>query len=74
MKHLLSKVRYSYKINTLPTKSSAYLPFYRRPYMDYPQFLQENLETLPFSDLSKISTFPTKKVNLHYVDIFDQLS
>ena len=73
MKHLLSKGRYSYKINTLPTKSSAYPPFYRYSYMDYRQFLQENLET-PLLWFSKISTLPIKKENLQYVDMFSKLS
>ena len=59
MKDLLSKEHYSYKIhyqrNALLTP-----PFYRRPLYGLPQVLQENLETLPSSSLSKISTLPMK--------------
>ena len=73
MKLLFSHEHYSYKTNTLP-KISACPPFYRHPYIDYPIFLQENLQTLPFSDLSKLSTLSLKKGNSHYVDMFRKLS
>ena len=34
-------------IATLPTKNSAYPPFYRHTYMNYPQFLQKILRPSP---------------------------
>ena len=46
MKDLLSKEHYSYKIHTLLMESRAYRPFYREPpYMNYPPFLQESLDS-----------------------------
>ena len=60
MKGLLSKEHYCCKIHTLLRKSIAYPFFYRQPtYMDYPPFLQENLDP-PFYDFSKI---PTQSIN-----------
>ena len=44
MKYLLIKEHYCYKILTLPPKSSAYPHSVDTPYMNYPTFLQENLE------------------------------
>ena len=56
MKGLLSKEHYCCKIHTLLRKSIAYPFFYRQPtYMDYPPFLQENLDP-PFYGFSKIPT------------------
>ena len=45
MKDLLSKEHYYYKIHTLLMKIIAYPRSIDNPYMDYPPFLQENLES-----------------------------
>ena len=56
MKTLNERV-YCHKIHTLLLKNSAYPLFIDNPfYMDYPLFLQENLDPSPFYDFSKIPT------------------
>ena len=52
MKDKLSKEHYCLKTHTLLMESSAYLPSIYIHHMDYPSFLQKNLD-LPFYDFSK---------------------
>ena len=56
MKDFLSKEHYRYKFHTFLMKNRAYNP----PYMDYPPFLQENLD--PSSMIFQKSKPPYRKV------------
>ena len=59
MKDLLSKEHYSYKILSRACPPSS---IDSSPYMDYPPFLQENLDP-PFYDFSKIPTLNPPLIN-----------
>ena len=72
MKHLMSKKHYSYITNEKQCLPPS--PFYRHPYMNYPQFLQKKSWDPPLLWFIKNLSSPYKKGNLHYVDMFDELS
>ena len=65
MRDLLSKERYPYKILTLLMKSSGYLAFSidNTPYMDYPRFLQKNIDLPPSMIFQKYQP-PVNKVGV----------